>query len=389
MYIVTEYLGGGTLQEYINDASRVKTWHQRVSFAIDGARALAYIHMKGITHRDLKSENFLLTENNRLKLTDFGLSRKISTMKDDRMSYCGTEYMQAPELLMCIDFDHRVDVFSFGLVLLELILNQTHSEDNHLLDRDFRTLGLKLDDVKGSIPHDCPTELTELALLCCSVEKEERPSFKEILAKLRHIEAQPPKENTNVGALAQVDSTGSNVSLSAESGCQISTSDICSRSGSATVTIPERGASTPQIEFAPVNRPSSVPPTGANTAVLPDISNETRSASLNSIHNTAPKRAPSTIKRTARHHIPHRFSIINKSTRIAVLGEMLTRNCDIFTHVRCSVNMPASCQLSPGLEKMALSQNAMNAEHNSSHSAVSFNPVTTAMSPAHSRRAPP
>eukprot|EP01134_Creolimax_fragrantissima_P001511 CFRG1511T1 len=338
MYIVTEYLSGGTLEDWINDGAKRHTWSQRISFAIDGARAVAYIHMKAITHRDLKTENFLLTENNRLKLTDFGLSRRTPSRSDDRVSYCGTDSYMAPELLMCMDFDDRVDVFSFGMVLLELIFQKTHSDANHLLDRDFRTLGLKEQDIQTNIPADCPRELSSLALRCCAVDQEERPRFKEIVSMLRKIEAElPADEASNVGLLKHLDSKGSTHAINA-------------------ITI--------KTVTTVGHWPSSTP-TPLHVVTDGQVYDVDQTKGL-------PTQNPSA---TARHHIPHRFSIINRQTRIAFLGEMITKkkicakckldittkkkamkcdDCNIYTHLQCSGGMPASCQLSPGLEYFSI-----------------------------------
>src|SRR6266705_2745467 len=65
----------GNLRQYIHDKSKPLPWRLRLSFAIDVARALAYLHARKCIHRDLKGENLLVTANGRLKTTDFGFAR--------------------------------------------------------------------------------------------------------------------------------------------------------------------------------------------------------------------------------------------------------------------------------------------------------------------------
>lgn len=98
-------------------------WRLRISFAEDCARALAYLHARQIIHRDLKSENLLLTANKRIKVCDFGLSRETPRNVEERrrLSFCGTDAYMAPEIVLGMPFDTSVDIFSFGIILLELI----------------------------------------------------------------------------------------------------------------------------------------------------------------------------------------------------------------------------------------------------------------------------
>ena len=77
-------------------------------------------------HRDLKLENLMLSENMRVKVCDFGFSRlqppSNSPTHNRKLSYCGTEHYMAPELILCMEYNHSIDIYSFGIVFLSLIM---------------------------------------------------------------------------------------------------------------------------------------------------------------------------------------------------------------------------------------------------------------------------
>ncbi len=86
--IISEFLARGNLRQYILDRSVPLPWRLRLSFAIDLARALAYMHTRNCMHRDLKGENLLITENLRVKVCDFGFARLAAINDDERRRMC-------------------------------------------------------------------------------------------------------------------------------------------------------------------------------------------------------------------------------------------------------------------------------------------------------------
>lgn len=83
---------------------------------MDVARALAYLHARNCLHRDLKGENLLITENDRVKVCDFGFARIAARNEEEmkRMSYCGTDGYMSPSILLGEDFGLETDIFSLG-----------------------------------------------------------------------------------------------------------------------------------------------------------------------------------------------------------------------------------------------------------------------------------
>ncbi len=82
---------------------------------------MSYIHSKKIIHRDLKPENILLDEGGRVLICDFGLAKTISTFSAKANSIVGTFNYMPPEVLMNDPYDQKVDVWSAGIILLELL----------------------------------------------------------------------------------------------------------------------------------------------------------------------------------------------------------------------------------------------------------------------------
>jgi eukaryotic-like serine/threonine-protein kinase len=126
-YLVTEFVDGGTLREWAKAVPH--TWQEKVHLLIGVADALATAHAAGIIHRDVKPENILISSAGYAKLADFGLAKLMEPIADDRTSegktrsgvIMGTLPYMSPEQASGLPVDVRSDIFSFGLVLHELL----------------------------------------------------------------------------------------------------------------------------------------------------------------------------------------------------------------------------------------------------------------------------
>ncbi|RZS16980.1 hypothetical protein BHM03_00049062 [Ensete ventricosum] len=125
MVVVTELLLGGSLRKYlVNMRPRSLEPRVAVGFALDIARAMECLHSHGIIHRDLKPENLLLTADQRtVKLVDLGLARE-ETLTEMMTAETGTYRWMAPEHGEKKHYNHKVDVYSFAIVLWELLHNR-------------------------------------------------------------------------------------------------------------------------------------------------------------------------------------------------------------------------------------------------------------------------
>lgn len=117
-YLILEYVPGRTLEKLL--ATGRVPLQNALAWGKDLARALSYLHRHGVIHGDVKPANILVDERGRVKLTDFGVARLMShTPEDNHIS--GTPAYLAPEQIQGVARDFRSDLFSFGVVLYELV----------------------------------------------------------------------------------------------------------------------------------------------------------------------------------------------------------------------------------------------------------------------------
>uniref|UniRef100_A0A4W4HJK7 LIM domain kinase 2 n=1 Tax=Electrophorus electricus TaxID=8005 RepID=A0A4W4HJK7_ELEEL len=180
--LITEFIEGGTLKDVIRDMDPFP-WRQRVSFAKGIASGMAYLHSMSIIHRDLNSHNCLVKLDNTVVVADFGLSRLVMEDKvkqpppdkptnkkrifrridrKKRYTVVGNPYWMAPEMLNGKRYDEKVDVFSFGIVLCEII-GQVYA--------------IRSAFPQKFLPEDCPTAFFSLAVACCDLTPDSRPAF--------------------------------------------------------------------------------------------------------------------------------------------------------------------------------------------------------------------
>lgn len=196
--IVTELMHNGNLEQIL-ESSKKLSWKRYFRFAKDIACGLNWLHQKGIIHRDLKPSNLLISSNHHIKLADFGLSHMRNNPKDSDGVYsvCGTRCYIAPEVLEKSPYGVKADVFSFGVVLCEMINGQYPFDTiDSLATGSFNDA--ILDGARPSVPEDCIPELQELIEGCWEQEPEDRPSMEEIYDSLIEIERVVLKETGSI-----------------------------------------------------------------------------------------------------------------------------------------------------------------------------------------------
>jgi len=121
-YLVMDYLPGGTFKQYLG---KPVPYQQAAGLLLPIANALAYAHARGVIHRDVKPANILISDIDQPMLSDFGVAKMVDSEGAQGLTATGAaigtpEYM-APEQAVGKEIDHRVDIYSLGVILYELI----------------------------------------------------------------------------------------------------------------------------------------------------------------------------------------------------------------------------------------------------------------------------
>lgn len=212
MCLVLEWVAKGTLTDFLENKALDLNWEDPLlKLAADIARGMAYLHGRKyydeqektykecILHRDLKPDNILISEFTSAKITDFGTS-KAKEAKDVIMTAVGTPLFTAPEIFRGDLYDESVDVYSFGITLLAMAVEEP------LLDfigarwcvsfgkkqppkQVMRLIRAMTEDgwrpVSADNPIDnVPRALCALMERCCNQDPSSRPRFEDILLEL-------------------------------------------------------------------------------------------------------------------------------------------------------------------------------------------------------------
>lgn len=190
IFIVSEFIENGNVRTYIHDKTKPFPWRLRISFAVDVARALAYLHARKCIHRDLKGENLLVTDNGRLKITDFGFARIAARNEEEmkRLTFCGTDSYMSPEILLGEEFDLPTDVFSLGVIFCEIAARKL-ADDTHF-KRHPPSFGLDPQELHKRASPGAPADFLALSVDCLKTDPSKRPTTREILQRLTFIEAE-------------------------------------------------------------------------------------------------------------------------------------------------------------------------------------------------------
>ncbi|KAH0788608.1 TKL family protein kinase [Histomonas meleagridis] len=178
--IVTEYMQNGSLFDVLRKNPTALTPTIRSLIAYDVAQGMKYLHERNIIHRDLKSLNVLLDDKYHAKICDFGMVR---THKDGPMTgLIGTAHWMAPEVLMSKpSYDEKVDVYSYGIFLWELLTGGMPYQNMKPAEI---TLGVVGGTLRPPIPADSPPSLSRLIQKCWSQQPEDRPTMARIVTLL-------------------------------------------------------------------------------------------------------------------------------------------------------------------------------------------------------------
>lgn len=181
--IVTEYMSGGSVYDYLHKQRGTFKLPSLLRVAIDVSKGMNYLHQNNIIHRDLKAANLLMDENEVVKVADFGVAR-VKAQSGVMTAETGTYRWMAPEVIEHKPYDHKADVFSFGIVLWELLTGK--------LPYDYLTplqaaVGVVQKGLRPTIPKNTHPKLADLLERCWQQDPTLRPDFSEITEILQQI----------------------------------------------------------------------------------------------------------------------------------------------------------------------------------------------------------
>ncbi|KAL0457502.1 UNVERIFIED_CONTAM: putative serine/threonine-protein kinase SIS8 [Sesamum latifolium] len=187
--IVTEFLPRGSLFRLLQRNTPKLEWRRRIHMALDIARGMNYLHHCNppIVHRDLKSSNLLVDKNWTVKVGDFGLSRLKHETYLTTKTGKGTPQWMAPEVLRNEPSDEKSDVYSFGVILWELVTQKIPWESLNSM-QVIGAVGFM--NQRLEIPKDVDPQWASIIESCWHSEPRCRPSFQELVEKLKELQRQ-------------------------------------------------------------------------------------------------------------------------------------------------------------------------------------------------------
>jgi serine/threonine protein kinase len=175
--LVMELVPRGNLRALLADGSVRLGWKQKLAMLRDAALGLAYLHSRGIVHRDIKSSNLLVEKNLTVKVGDFGFA----TAKQDNgtQTRCGTPCWTAPEIISgtTAKYSEKADVYSFAIVMWEVLTRKAPYQDKNMM-----TVALNvINGDRPPVPADCPKAFGDIMQRAWKAKPDRRPTMDDLL----------------------------------------------------------------------------------------------------------------------------------------------------------------------------------------------------------------
>ncbi len=195
--IVMEYVSGGSLSEVLYDTQQAFPWYPtRWDIAHDIASAVSFLHSNHIIHRDLKSQNILVyyeKDRMRAKVADVGIAKIMKEQEMDTMTKgMGTPLWMAPEVIEAqgagkkFTYDAKVDVYSYGIILSELINRKAPYSE---IDNYFKVIPQVLEGNRPAVDKEsAPSSFVTLMEQCWTQRAVDRPEIENIVETLDQME---------------------------------------------------------------------------------------------------------------------------------------------------------------------------------------------------------
>lgn len=198
LWVVMEYMEGGSLTDIIENCQANTTSHSpltepQIAYIVrETCQGLKFLHDKHIIHRDIKSDNVLLDTQARVKITDFGFCAKLTDKRSKRATMVGTPYWMAPEVVKQREYDEKVDVWSLGIMTIEML----EGEPPYLNEDPLKALYLIATNgtPKLKFPESLSLDIKRFLSVCLCVDVRYRASTEELLHHSFFNMACPPEE---------------------------------------------------------------------------------------------------------------------------------------------------------------------------------------------------
>lgn len=180
LWVVMEYMGNGCLTELLNQYEAVRLTERHIaSVCRETLRGLQYIHNLNRIHRDIKSDNILLGVNGEVKLADFGYAAQLTAQRIVRTTVVGTPYWMSPELIHGNNYDTKVDIWSLGIMCMEMAEGEPPYIDLTPLRALFMITTKGIPPLKE--PQQWSAEFRHFLAQCLQTAPSERPSATTLL----------------------------------------------------------------------------------------------------------------------------------------------------------------------------------------------------------------
>ncbi|KAM3144140.1 hypothetical protein pb186bvf_003904 [Paramecium bursaria] len=184
IYLLLDYIGGGDLFNLLKRQGTLSE-NQVIHYIRQVVEAFIYLHSlpKPVIHRDIKPENILVDENNKVKLADFGSANSIQTIDGKRQTYTGTQPYMSPEMLDGNEYDQRLDIWSIGVLIYELLTNKSPFTGDSIQQMDEQKKKLLIQNIKQAqiiFPVDFPPLAKDLVRKILKKEPSQRISLRDI-----------------------------------------------------------------------------------------------------------------------------------------------------------------------------------------------------------------
>ncbi|XP_073140394.1 serine/threonine-protein kinase STY46-like isoform X2 [Henckelia pumila] len=198
--VVIEFMPGGSVYDFLHKQKGVFKLPALLRVAIDVSKGMTYLHQNNIIHRDIKAANLLMDENEVVKIADFGIAR-VQHQSGIMTAETGTYRWMAPEVIGHKPYSHKADVFSFGVVLWELLTGKLPYANMTPLQA---AVSVVQQGLRPAIPRNTHPLLVELLEKCWQQEPSLRPEFSEITGILqcmtkKNFEDERATKRRNIG----------------------------------------------------------------------------------------------------------------------------------------------------------------------------------------------